>query len=593
MAETLPHGRPEGLSPRAEPSARARGADIIEAVDRLQAIIEFDADGIILEANAPFLALMGYSREELVGAHHRVFCLPADVESPAYRQFWHKLGRQGEADTGEYRRLTRDGRSVWLRATYAPIRDAAGHVVKVVKCAFDVTDEKLRNVEFQSRMRAIDRAQSVIEFDLDGTIRHANAAFLAAFGYELDEIVGRHHRMFCDAEYARSDDYAAFWARLRAGEFVVDEFRRLARDGRAVWIQASYNPVLDIDGRAHRIVKFATDVTEIKHRQMDTRGKIDAIERSQAVIEFDMSGMILSANGLFLTLFGYRAEELVGQHHRQLCEPTYTTSAEYRDFWNTLGQGEFCSGRFLRLGRHGQRIWIRASYNPVFDGEGQPCKVVKFASDITAVVEREEQIARQTEAMQANIRELNQSIHTVADHTRAARDQALSARDESQRGSQAIADSGESLQSIRNSSEDIAEIVDVIGEIASQTHLLAFNAAIEAARAGEHGLGFSVVADEVRKLAEKSGEAARRINRLIVESQRRIDGGVQVGERARGAFERISEGVDTTTRAVEEIAAAITAQRETSEQVVALIEALTDNAGTASMNRAEAAVVQR
>ena len=553
--------------------------DVIEALDRSLAIVEFDRDGMVLEANHNFLALMGYAREEVIGQHHRMFCTPEDGTDAGYARFWEKLGQRGCFDSGEYRRLTRDGRSVWLRATYNPIVDEHAQVTRVIKFASDVTDDKLRTADFESRIAAIDRSQAIVEFDLEGTILHANAAFLAALGYQLDEVVGRHHRMFCDPAYARSEEYAAFWARLRAGEFVVDEFRRVARDGREVRIQASYNPVLDALGQPYKIVKFATDVTEVRQRHLEFQGKLDAIHRSQAVIEFDLGGTILAANGNFLSLMGYREEELVGRHHRMLCEPDYVTSTEYRDFWNALGQGEYRQGRFMRLGRFGQHVWIRASYNPVFDAEGRPYKVVKFAADITAVVEREEHIASQAEVMQNTIRELDRSIHAVADHTHTARDQAQATRVHAQRGTEAMTDSAGAMQAIRKSSEDIDEIVGVIGEIASQTHLLAFNAAIEAARAGEHGLGFSVVADEVRKLAEKSGEAARRITRLINESQRRIDSGTAVGERAREAFERISAGVDTTTQSVEDIAATAEAQRETAHRVVTLIEALTERAG--------------
>lgn len=553
---------------------------VIEALDRSQAIIEFDRDGLILDANDNFLALMGYERDEVVGRHHRMFCTPEDAADSRYQRFWQQLGDEGRFDSGEYLRLTRDGCSVWLRATYNPVVDDEGRVTRVVKLASDVTEDKLRTAALESRVAAIDRSQAIVEFDLDGNILHANAGFLAALGYQLDEVIGRHHRMFCDPAYAASEDYAAFWARLRNGEFVIDEFRRVARDGSEVRVQASYNPVLDALGVPYKIVKFATDVTESRRRHLEFQGKLDAIHRSQAVIEFDLGGTILAANANFLSLMGYREDELLGQHHRILCEPDYVTSAAYRDFWNALGRGEFRQGRFMRLGRFGQHVWIRASYNPVFDADGVPYKVVKFAADITPVVEREKHIARQADAMQATIRELDRSIHTVADHTHIARDQAQATRVQAQRGTEAINDSAAAMEAIHKSSEDIDEIVGVIGEIASQTHLLAFNAAIEAARAGEHGLGFSVVADEVRKLAEKSGDAARRITRLITESQRRIDSGTQVGERAREAFERISEGVDTTTSSVEDIAATAEAQRDTAHRVVTLIDALTEHAGT-------------
>ncbi|MES1953617.1 methyl-accepting chemotaxis protein [Salinisphaera hydrothermalis EPR70] len=563
---------------RREEMDSSQRADVLDALDRSLAIIEFAPDGHILEANDNFLNLMGYTRQEVVGAHHRLFCTAEDAADRAYLAFWHKLGDKGEYDSNEYRRIAKDGRSVWLRATYNPILGDDGRVRKVVKFATDITEDKLRNAEFESKLDAIDRSQAMAEFDLDGIVLTANDHFLATMGYPLDQIVGRHHRMFCDPDYARSDAYGEFWARLKSGEFMLGEYRRLARDGSEVWIQASYNPVLDAAGQPYKVVKFATDVTESRARNIEFQGKVNAIERSQAVVEFDLSGSFLAANDNFLSLMGYRRDELLGQHHRVLCDPAFVTSAAYRDFWNALARGKFFIDRFMRIGRHGQKVWIQGSYNPVLDADGNPYKVVKFATDITAEVEREAHIAEQANAMAAAIRQLDGSIRSVVDNTRDAKGQAQTTRGEAESGTRAIGDSTDAMQAIRKSSEDIAEIVGVIGEIASQTNLLAFNAAIEAARAGEHGLGFSVVADEVRKLAEKSADATRQINRLIAESQRRIDSGAQVADKAREAFGRISEGVVSTTRAVEDIASATESQLDTAQHVVGLISALTDSA---------------
>ncbi|WP_145961248.1 PAS domain-containing protein [Salinisphaera sp. LB1] len=206
-------------------------ADVIDALDRSLAIIEFAPDGRILDANTNFLNLMGYEREAVVGEHHRPFCTPEDAADHRYAEFWRKLGQKGQYDSNEYRRLARDGRSVWLRATYNPILGDDGRVQKVIKFATDITADKLRNAEFESKLKAIDHSQAIAEFDLEGVVLTANEHFLAAMGYSLDEVVGRHHRMFCEPDYARSDAYAEFWARLKAGEFMVDEFRRWAGMG--------------------------------------------------------------------------------------------------------------------------------------------------------------------------------------------------------------------------------------------------------------------------------------------------------------------------------------------------------------------------
>ncbi len=235
---------------------------------------------------------------------------------------------------------------------------------------------------------ALDRVQAIIEFDLDGKIITANENFLRTFGYDAKEIVGQQHRMFCDPQYAASPEYAEFWRKLARGEFVEAEFKRLAKGGKEIWLRASYNPVFDGDGHPVRVVKFATDVTESKLMTAEYQSKIKAIERSQAVIEFGLDGVVIHANENFLKIFGYRLEEVVGQHHRIFCDPGFAESPEYAQFWQRLGRGEYDAGEFKRIGKDGSDIWLQASYNPILDIEGRPVKVVKFASDITLEVEK-------------------------------------------------------------------------------------------------------------------------------------------------------------------------------------------------------------
>ena len=235
---------------------------------------------------------------------------------------------------------------------------------------------------------ALDKVQALIEFDLDGTVISANENFLRIFGYRLDEVVGKHHRMFCEPGYAESAEYAEFWKKLARGEHHVAEFKRLAKGGREIWLQASYNPVLGKDGEPIRVIKFATDVTADKQQKAEFEGKIQAIDRAQAVIEFELDGTVITANENFLRIFGYRLDEVVGKHHRIFCEPGYAESSTYTEFWQKLGRGEYLSDEFKRLGKDGTEIWLQASYNPIFDVEGRPRKIVKFASDITDEVQK-------------------------------------------------------------------------------------------------------------------------------------------------------------------------------------------------------------
>jgi methyl-accepting chemotaxis protein len=235
---------------------------------------------------------------------------------------------------------------------------------------------------------ALDRVQAIIEFDLDGKIITATENVLRTFGYDAKEIVGQQHRMFCDPQYAASPEYVEFWKKLARGEIVESEFKRFAKGGEEIWLRASYNPVFDGDGNPIRVVKFATDVTASKLMTAEYQSKVNAIERSQAVIEFGLEGIVTHANKNFLEIFGYRLEEVVGQHHRIFCDPGYAESPEYAQFWQRLGRGEYEAGEFKRIGKDGSDIWLQASYNPILDIEGRPIKVVKFASDITMEVEK-------------------------------------------------------------------------------------------------------------------------------------------------------------------------------------------------------------
>jgi methyl-accepting chemotaxis protein len=237
--------------------------------------------------------------------------------------------------------------------------------------------------DLQGQVAAIGKSMAVIEFALDGTILDANENFLAAIGYGLEEVRGQRHRMFVDAAYAASDEYRRFWEKLGRGEFDAGQYKRLAKGGREIWIQASYNPIFDTDGKPYKVVKYASDVTAQVEAAAESKGQIAAISRAQAVIEFTLDGTILTANENFLQAIGYTLEEIRGQHHRLFIDAAYAASDEYRRFWEKLGRGEYDAGQYKRIAKGGREIWIQASYNPIFNANGKPYKVVKFATDIT------------------------------------------------------------------------------------------------------------------------------------------------------------------------------------------------------------------
>lgn len=553
-----------------------RNADVkarLDAIDRVQSVIEFDLEGRVLTANDNFLALMGYALQDVVGRHHRMFCEPSHSGSEQYQMFWKQLA-DGKVQSGEFKRLSQDGSEVWIRASYNPILDPEGRPLKVVKYATDITESKRRSAHFEGQNAAINRVQAVIEFDLSGKVLNANENFLKVMGYRAEEVVGQHHRMFCEPGYARSRDYAMFWERLGRGEYNADEYRRVGKHGKDVWIQASYNPILDASGRPTKVVKFATDITQARHQSSEFQSKLEAISRSQAVIEFNLQGNVLAANSNFLRTLGYTAEEVEGKHHSMFCNSELVQSAEYRHFWADLAEGKFQSGRFCRRGKHDAQVWIQATYNPILDVDGKPYKIVKYAMDITDQVGREQQITSKVKAISAVLEELSSSIASTSDGSERSNGLAQQTQQQAEDGSRLLTKSRQAIVEMQRSSGDIHEIIETIGEIAGQTHLLAFNAAIEAARAGEHGVGFSVVADEVRKLAEKSANATRQIAKLINETSHRVEEGSRISEQVEEAFNQIVRSVGSTTGSIGAIHGATRQQATATETVATLLNEL-------------------
>lgn len=253
-----------------------------------------------------------------------------------------------------------------------------------------------------SKIDALDKSLAMIEFDVKGTILAANANFCKALGYEAREIVGKHHSLFVEPEYAASQAYRDFWSRLAQGQFDAREYLRLGKGGREVWIQASYNPVKNAAGQVTKVLKVATDITAQKEAEAERAAKLAAVERVQATIEFTTEGVILNANENFLSVVGYGLSEIKGKHHSMFVDPTYARSPAYAEFWRKLNAGEFVAEEFKRIGKGGKEVWIQASYNPVFDAKGRVAKVVKFATEVTGRVNAVDQIAVALERLAAN-----------------------------------------------------------------------------------------------------------------------------------------------------------------------------------------------
>ncbi|MGV3515551.1 MAG: methyl-accepting chemotaxis protein [Luteitalea sp.] len=462
----------------------------------------------------------------------------------------------------------------------------------------------------RGQLAALDRSQAVIEFDLDGTIITANDNFLGALGYRLDEVKGQHHRMFVEPGYAASREYQQFWADLRAGRYQAAEYKRLGKGGKEVWIQASYNPILDDHGAPIKVVKYATDTTAAKLQHADYSGQLAAISKSQAVIEFELDGTIRTANENFLATLGYRLDEVQGKHHRIFVDPTEAASREYQQFWRTLGEGTYQAAEYRRLAKGGREVWIQASYNPILDMNGKPFKVVKYATDITERIRQQERLRKLLEQIsahadtlassaeeltatatqmganaeetsaQANVvsaasEQVSRNVQTVATGTEemgaSIREIAKNAADAAKVAAQAVrvADTtNTTVGKLGDSSAEIGKVIKVITSIAQQTNLLALNATIEAARAGEAGKGFAVVANEVKELAKETAKATEDISQKI---------------------EAIQGDTRGATQAIAEISAIINQINDISGTIASAVEEQTATANEISRNVAEAA----
>ncbi len=358
-------------------------------------------------------------------------------------------------------------------------------------------------------INAIKHHVAFISFKPDGTIIDANDLFLKTVGYDKTQIVGKHHQMFCVGSYAQSKEYQQFWQDLRQNKSHRGLFLRKRADGSELWLEATYFPIKDDTGSVIRVVKLAADVTQQHQEWLAQKSLLDALERSLAIIEFTPDGHIVNANKNFLKTVGYSLEEIKGKHHKMFCTDDF-----YRDnpqFWDGLCSGRYEAGRYERVGKSGQSIWLEATYNPIFDEHGKVIKVVKFATDITKVV-----------VYNRSVKDSAHMASTTSEQTAQIARKGIEALkvavETSSKISEQVSVTTGLIDKFNEQSKNIENIVSTISAIAEQTNLLALNAAIEAARAGDQGRGFAVVADEVRQLAARTSQSTAEISEVVVEN---------------------------------------------------------------------------
>ena len=501
-------------------------ASLLKALDGVTAIIEFDLTGKILHANEIFLNTMGYSLDDVIAQHHKIFVDKDEANSPEYQQFWLDLNA-GKPCTGRFFRHKKNGSGVWLEASYNPVFDEAGKLIKVIKFATNITDKVADELDAKAQIAAINKVMAVIEFKPDGTIVNANDNFLKVMGYSLAEIKGKHHKMFAEEQYAKTQEYVEFWNALAQGETFSGTYCRLGKNDQKIWLEASYNPILDCQDNVVKVIKYATDIGSNPNALLLDKVIEDVSNTIAAIAEGNLA--VKLANHL------------------------------------NPNQESLYDGDIIKLSESVEGMLFKLKEVIKVASEAATMAKISAAeisNDAFSLNERVQQQVRELQHTSNTMDSMNSAVQQTSLNTQKANQVAEGVQSKANQGVQVMQQTIDAMSSIQESSEKVADIVALIDGIAFQTNLLALNAAVEAARAGEQGRGFAVVAGEVRSLAQKSAEAAKDIKSLIDETVSRVNQGSTMASESGQVLSSINESIVDVASMITQIADASQSQAQ-------------------------------